>query len=86
MCFFAKLYHDLLNQVADSETNRCNGCNSAGGQIALSFAQLLKEKHIVQPEHIVLISPVLDETMQHLKFLTTWKERPNGRCGWHVLS
>ncbi|HCY7787256.1 TPA: alpha/beta hydrolase [Staphylococcus aureus] len=61
---FEKLYHDLLNQVADSKQIVVMG-DSAGGQIALSFAQLLKEKHIVQPGHIVLISPVLDATMQH---------------------
>lgn len=61
---FEKLYHDLLNQVADSKQIVVMG-DSAGGQIALSFAQLLKEKHIAQPGHIVLISPVLDATMRH---------------------
>ena len=64
MCFLKKLYHDLLNQVADSKQIVVMG-DSAGGQIALSFAQLLKEKHIAQPGHIVLISPVLDATMRH---------------------
>lgn len=39
---FEKLYHDLLNQVADSKQIVVMG-DSAGGQIALSFAQLLKE-------------------------------------------
>ena len=34
-------------------------------KLLLSFAQLLKEKHIAQPGHIVLISPVLDATMRH---------------------
>ena len=42
MCFLKKLYHDLLNQVADSKQIVVMG-DSAGGQIALSFAQLLKE-------------------------------------------
>ncbi|MGT2378010.1 alpha/beta hydrolase [Staphylococcus aureus] len=42
VCVFEKLYHDLLNQVADSKQIVVMG-DSAGGQIALSFAQLLKK-------------------------------------------
>lgn len=72
---FEKLYHDLLNQVADSKQIVVMG-DSAGGQIALSFAQLLKEKHIVQPGHIVLISPVLDATMQHPEIPDYLKKDP----------
>ncbi|HDF3593089.1 TPA: alpha/beta hydrolase [Staphylococcus aureus] len=72
---FEKLYHDLLNQVADSKQIFVMG-DSAGGQIALSFAQLLKEKHIVQPGHIVLISPVLDATMQHPEIPDYLKKDP----------
>ncbi|HHR7288364.1 TPA: alpha/beta hydrolase fold domain-containing protein [Staphylococcus aureus] len=72
---FEKLYHDLLNQVADSKQIVVMG-DSAGGQIALSFAQLLKEKHIVQPGHIVLISPVLDATMQHPEIPAYLKKDP----------
>lgn len=66
---FEKLYHDLLNQVADSKQIVVMG-DSAGGQIALSFAQLLKEKHIV------LISPVLDATMQHPEIPDYLKKDP----------
>lgn len=39
--------------------------DSAGGQIALAFAQLLKHKDMRQPDNIVLISPVLDATFNH---------------------
>ena len=53
--------------------------DSAGGQIALSFAQLLKEKHIAQPGHIVLISPVLDATMRHPE-VPDYLRKINGRC------
>ena len=42
VCAFEKLYHDLLNQVADSKQIVVMG-DSAGGQITLSFAQLLKK-------------------------------------------
>ena len=62
-------------EVADSKQIVVMG-DSAGGQIALSFAQLLKEKHIVQPGHIVLISPVLDATMQHPEIPDYLKKDP----------
>lgn len=39
--------------------------DSAGGQIALAFAQLLKSNGISQPDEIVLISPVLDATLNN---------------------
>ena len=40
---FEKLYHDLLNQVADSKQIVVMG-DSAGGQIALSFCSIVKRK------------------------------------------
>ncbi|TRL33206.1 alpha/beta hydrolase fold domain-containing protein [Staphylococcus hominis] len=40
--------------------------DSAGGQIALSFAQYLKkETQLPQPGHIVMLSPVLDATFSN---------------------
>ena len=39
--------------------------DSAGGQIALSFAQSLNDKSLPQPGHIVLLSPVLDATFSN---------------------
>lgn len=39
--------------------------DSAGGQIALSFAQLMKLQGINQPDNLVLISPVLDASLSN---------------------
>lgn len=40
--------------------------DSAGGQIALSFAEYLKaETTLPQPGHIVMLSPVLDGTLSN---------------------
>lgn len=61
---FEKLYRELLNKVESSQQLVVMG-DSAGGQIALAFAQMLKEKDLPQPQHIVLVSPVLDATFSH---------------------
>ncbi len=58
------LYQNLLQKVEDAEQIVIMG-DSAGGQIALSFAQSLKEKQLPQPGHIVLLSPVLDATFSN---------------------
>ncbi|MFD1066144.1 alpha/beta hydrolase fold domain-containing protein [Oceanobacillus locisalsi] len=39
--------------------------DSAGGGFALALAQLLLEKELPQPRHIILLSPWLDITMQN---------------------
>lgn len=60
-----RLYGKLLTTVKNPEQLILMG-DSAGGQIALSFAQYLKEETTyAQPGHIILISPVLDGTFSN---------------------
>lgn len=60
-----RLYDKLLTTVKNPEQLILMG-DSAGGQIALSFAQYLKEETTyAQPGHIILISPVLDGTFSN---------------------
>lgn len=69
------LYKDALNNV-DSPKQVIVMGDSAGGQIALSFAQLLKQQQLPQPGHIILISPVLDATMSHPEIPKYLKKDP----------
>ncbi|MEB6612889.1 alpha/beta hydrolase fold domain-containing protein [Staphylococcus pasteuri] len=59
-----KIYQNLLNKVDNPDQLIVMG-DSAGGQIALSFAQSLNNKSLPQPGHIVLLSPVLDATFSN---------------------
>lgn len=59
-----KLYQHLINKIDDPNQMIIMG-DSAGGQIALAFAQQLKKDNEPQPSHIVLISPVLDATFSN---------------------
>ncbi|MDW4403447.1 alpha/beta hydrolase [Staphylococcus saprophyticus] len=58
------LYTQLLKQVENPHQLTIMG-DSAGGQIALSFAQYIKTLNLAQPSNIVLISPVLDATFSN---------------------
>lgn len=60
----SKLYQHLINKIDDPNQMIIMG-DSAGGQIALAFAQQLKKDNEPQPSHIVLISPVLDATFSN---------------------
>lgn len=55
------LYKQLLKSVEHNHQLILSG-DSAGGQIALAFAQQLKQLHLPQPSNIILNSPVLDAT------------------------
>lgn len=59
-----EIYRHELEQKVSSERVVIMG-DSAGGQIALSFAQYLKTVNMSQPSDIVMISPVLDGTFSH---------------------
>ncbi len=59
-----EIYRYELGQKVSSERIVIMG-DSAGGQIALSFAQYLKTLDLPQPSDIVMISPVLDGTFSH---------------------
>lgn len=61
-----EIYRYELDQKMSSERIVIMG-DSAGGQIALSFAQYLKTLDLPQPSDIVMISPVLDGTFSHPK-------------------
>jgi len=58
------IYRNELEQKVNAQKLTIIG-DSAGGQIALSFAQYLKMVNLTQPSDIVLISPVLDGTLSH---------------------
>ncbi|NWK85305.1 alpha/beta hydrolase [Staphylococcus sp. GSSP0090] len=58
------LYAQLLKEVENAHQITIMG-DSAGGQIALSFAQYIKTLNLVQPSNIVLLSPVLDATFSN---------------------
>lgn len=70
-----RLYHHLLNKIDDTKQMIIMG-DSAGGQIALAFAQKLKKDGDPQPSHIVLISPVLDATFSNPEAQQYEKEDP----------
>ncbi|PTI60065.1 alpha/beta hydrolase fold domain-containing protein, partial [Staphylococcus succinus] len=57
--------YDELSETIQPEKQLTIMGDSAGGQIALSFSQLLKYKGLRQPQHIVLLSPVLDATFSN---------------------
>ncbi|WP_437272332.1 alpha/beta hydrolase fold domain-containing protein [Staphylococcus succinus] len=59
-----EIYDELSEMIQPGKQLTIMG-DSAGGQIALSFAQLLKYKGLSQPQHIVLLSPVLDATFSN---------------------
>ncbi|MFW5761146.1 MAG: alpha/beta hydrolase fold domain-containing protein [Cyclobacteriaceae bacterium] len=55
------LYLDLLQRYQPSQIIFMG--DSAGGGLAISLAQLLKQKGIAQPSRMILLSPWLDVTM-----------------------
>lgn len=55
------IYRNLLDSVSSSDQIIIMG-DSAGGNIALSYAQYLNEINLPQPGHIITISPVVDAT------------------------
>lgn len=60
-----RIYEKNLAQVDNPQQLTIMG-DSAGGQIALSFAEYLKqETEFQQPGHIVMLSPVLDATFSN---------------------
>ncbi len=71
----SKIYNRLLTQVDDAKQLVIMG-DSAGGQIALAFAQKLQKEQVSQPGHIVLISPVLDATFDNSEARKYEKEDP----------
>ncbi len=55
------IYHDLITKHAPE--NLILMGDSAGGGIALAYAQNLRDRQLVQPGHIILLSPWLDISM-----------------------
>lgn len=61
--FLTEVYRQLLPEVDPSATTVAG--DSAGGGLALGFAQTLEGAGLPQPRRLVLISPWLDLTMSH---------------------
>jgi len=57
------LYEELIQQSDPSSVYLMG--DSAGGGFALALAQLLLEKNLPQPRHIILLSPWLDITLEN---------------------
>lgn len=57
------LYEALIKESTPSSVYLMG--DSAGGGFALALAQLLLEKNIAQPRHIILLSPWLDITLDN---------------------
>jgi acetyl esterase/lipase len=61
--YFDCLYSSLMSKVADKKIIFMG--NSAGGGIALGFAQKLRNENRTQPSQLILISPWLDITLSN---------------------
>lgn len=68
------LYARFLPEVSPSEIIFMG--DSAGGGIALAFAQLLREKKKPQPAEIIALSPWVDITMENTEMLSIDKKDP----------
>ncbi|MGM9986104.1 MAG: alpha/beta hydrolase fold domain-containing protein [Bacillaceae bacterium] len=55
------IYREIISMVNSKDVIIMG--DSAGGGLSLALAQLLREKRLKQPEHIILISPALDMTL-----------------------
>ncbi len=58
-----RLYEDTISQIEAGNVIIMG--DSSGGGFALALAQLLKEKGLPQPGHIVMMSPWLDISMEN---------------------
>ena len=61
--FVTEVYRDLLGEVDASAVTIAG--DSAGGGLALGFAQTLAAEGLPQPRRLVLLSPWLDLTLSH---------------------
>ena len=61
--FVTQVYRDLLAEVDASSVTVAG--DSAGGGLALGFAQTLAAEGLPQPRRLVLLSPWLDLTLSH---------------------
>lgn len=61
--FVTEVYRELLAEVDASAVTVAG--DSAGGGLALGFAQTLAEAGLPQPRRLVLLSPWLDLTLSH---------------------
>ncbi|MGA4514525.1 acetyl esterase/lipase [Staphylococcus caledonicus] len=60
----ASIYKDILNDTNDANQITLMG-DSAGGHIALSFAQYLNELNLAQPKDIIALSPCVESRLNH---------------------
>lgn len=61
--FISRMYNKLLEGFADKNIVFIG--DSAGGALALGFAQLLRDQQKQLPKHLVALSPWLDATMSN---------------------
>ncbi|MCY3067749.1 hypothetical protein CYJ29_06325 [Aerococcus loyolae] len=69
------LYKKVLEESLSADRITIMG-DSAGGGLALGLCLLLKEKEMVQPKNIILLSPWLDITNRHPKIAKIKKYDP----------
>ncbi|WP_156286522.1 alpha/beta hydrolase fold domain-containing protein [Oceanivirga salmonicida] len=60
------LYKNILNENIKPENITIMG-DSSGGGLALSFALFIRDKNLIQPKNIILVSPWLDLTLTNEK-------------------
>jgi monoterpene epsilon-lactone hydrolase len=72
--FVTEVYRELLHEVDASEVTIAG--DSAGGGLALGFAQTLATEELSQPRKLVLLSPWLDLTLSHPELPTVERRDP----------
>ncbi|MFU8793345.1 MAG: alpha/beta hydrolase fold domain-containing protein [Acholeplasmataceae bacterium] len=68
------LYASILNDYPDHKIMIMG--DSAGGGLALGLSQILVQKNIKLPEHVILLSPWLDVTLEDPRVLEIDKNDP----------
>lgn len=72
--FVLDVYEQLLHDIQPENMTLMG--DSAGGGMALALAQLIREKNLSQPRHIIMFSPFLDVTLSSPEVKALEKQDP----------
>lgn len=72
--FVLDVYEQLLHDIQPGNMTLMG--DSAGGGMALALAQLIREKELPQPQHIIMFSPFLDVTLSNPEVKALEKQDP----------